>query len=106
SKLASTRGAKLLHVTRGDLLLLRQLLQRPVLLQRGDRRAERLPELRVRLAVVDPEGVGLREEVPDRELARVLPLLVRALGVLREDCVRAADQELRDRVRVAGVAAQ
>src|ERR687886_523262 len=76
SKLASTRGATLLHVTRGNLLLLRQLLQRPVALQRGDRRPERLPELRIRLAVVDPEGVGLREEVRERELPRMLLLLV------------------------------
>src|SRR2546421_11625204 len=98
--------SRLLHVTRGNLLLGRKLLQRPVLLQRGDRRPERLPELGIRLAVVDPEGVGLREEVRDRELSRMLLLLIGTFRVLRQDGVRATDQELCDRVRVARIAAQ
>src|SRR5437764_1245942 len=61
SKLASTLRASLLHVARRDLLLRGQLPQRAVLLQRPDRALERLAELRVGLAVIDPEGVLLGE---------------------------------------------
>src|SRR5262249_1388139 len=77
-------AASLLHVGGRDLLLRGELLQRPVLLQRLDRGLERGPELLVGLPVVDPERVGLREEVRDRELPGVPALLVRALRVLRQ----------------------
>src|SRR5262249_31158471 len=94
----------LLHVTSRNLLLGRKLLQGPVLLQLRNGEPQRLSELRIRLAVVDPEGVALGEEVPDGELARMLPLLVRAFGVLAEHCVGASDEQLRDRVRVTRIA--
>src|SRR5918911_4309097 len=67
SKAASTRGCDLLHVAHRDLVLHGELLQRPLLPERRDRAAERLPELRLRLAVVDPERVLLGEQVRDRE---------------------------------------
>src|SRR5918911_220839 len=72
SKLASTRSCELLHVGQRDLVLQRELPQRSVLLELRDRDAERLPDLRVRLAVVDPERVPLREQVCDRELPGML----------------------------------
>src|SRR5919204_3290105 len=106
SKLASTRGRGLPHVGHRKLMLQREPLQRSVLLQLRDRRAQRLPELRVRLAVVDPERVALREEIRDHELPRMLLLLERGRGVLRHDRVGAADEQLRDGVRVAGIALQ
>src|SRR5919197_3835681 len=46
SKLASTRGRGLLHVGHRKLPLQRELLQRPVALQLGDRGAQALAELR------------------------------------------------------------
>src|SRR3954449_7148446 len=92
SKLASTLTASLLHVTRGNLLLRRQLLERAVLPQRRDRALQRLAHLLVGLAVVDPERVLLREEIADRQLVRMLALLVRAFGVLSQDGVGAADK--------------
>src|SRR5438128_817461 len=104
SKLASTLAASLLHVTRGNLLSGRELLQGSVLLECLDRAAQGGPELLVRRAVVDPEGVGLREEVRDREFARMLLLLVRTFRVLSEHGIRASDQQLRDRVGVARIA--
>src|SRR5579864_9844215 len=64
----------LLHVTCRDLLLRCELLEGPVLLQFHDRGLQRLAELRVRGAVVDPERVALGKQVPDRELARMLAL--------------------------------
>src|SRR3954470_21378982 len=106
SKLASTLTGVLLHVTRGNLLLRRQLLERAVLPQRRDRTLQRLAHLLVGLAVVDAEGVLLGEEVGDGQLVRMLPLLVRALGVLSQDCVGAADQQLPDRVGITGIARQ
>src|SRR5437660_1607671 len=106
SKLASTLRASLLHVARGDLLLRCQPLQRAVLLQRLDRALERLAELRVGLAVIDPEGVLLREQVGDRELAGMLSLLIRTLRVLCEDGVGPSDQQLGDRVGVARIAGE
>src|SRR5438105_12191793 len=104
SKLASTLAASLLHVTRGNLLSGRELLQGAVLLECLDRAAQGGPELLVRRAVVDPEGVGLGEEVRDRELARMLLFLVRTFRVLSEHGIRASDQQLRDRVGVARIA--
>src|SRR5207237_2078323 len=106
SKLASTLSTSLLHVTRRDLLLRSELLHRAVLLQRRNRTLERLAQLRVGLPIVDPEGVGLGEEVRDRQVPGMLFLLVRPLGVLREHRVRAPDQQLSDRVGVAGIPLQ
>src|SRR5919109_933395 len=91
SKLASTRRCVLLHIGHRDLMLRRDLLQRPALLEFLHRGAERGPELRVRLAVVDPERVRLREEVRDRELAGVLLLLERTGRVLRQHRIGATD---------------
>src|SRR4051812_8880557 len=96
SKLASTLTGVLLHVTRGNLLLRRQLLERAVLPQRRDRALQRLPHLLVGLAVVDPERVLLGEEVGNPQLVRMLPLLVRAFRVLGQDSVGTADQQLSD----------
>src|SRR5438128_2491665 len=95
SKAAITRGRGLRHVGHRKLMLQREPLQRPVLLQLRDRGAQRLPELPVRLAVVDPERVALREEIRDRQLPRLLLLLERGRGVLRHDRVGAADEQLR-----------
>src|SRR5919199_5955361 len=106
SKAASTRAPRLLHVGHRKLPLQREPLQRPVALQLRDRDPQRRPELPVRLAVVDPERVALGEEVRDRQLPRVLLLLVGRGGVLRHDRVGAADEQLRDGVRVAGIALQ
>src|SRR2546425_1040545 len=47
-----------------------------------------------------------REELRDRQLAGVLRLLVTAFGVLCQHGVGTADQQLRDRVGVAGIALQ
>src|SRR5919202_6654730 len=93
SKLASTRGRGLPHVGHRKLMLQREPLQRPVLLQLRDRGPQRRPELRVRPAVVDPERVALGEEVRDRQLPRVLFLLERRGSVLRHDHVGAADEQ-------------
>src|SRR5207244_8534330 len=106
SKLANTSGSNLLHITHRNLLLLRQHLQRAVLLQRFDRGSQRRAELRIRLAVVDPERIGLREEIRDRQLAGIVLLLVRAGGVLRQHRVGPPEQDLGDRVLVPGIALQ
>src|SRR5205807_9205523 len=94
SKLASTRDYDLLHIGHRDLVLRGDLPQRPVLLQLLDRGTERGAELRVGLAVVDPERIRLGEQIGDRELAGVLLLLVRPGRVLREHGVGPADQQL------------
>src|SRR5437867_17086 len=52
SKVASTRVDRLLHVSRRNLLLCCELLERAVLLQRFDRRLERGAELLVGLSIV------------------------------------------------------
>src|SRR5919108_5731191 len=104
SKLASTRDRGLLHVGHRDLVLQRDLPQRLVLLQRSDRRTKRRAELLVGRAVVDAERIRLGEEVGDCELARMLLLLEGAGCVLGENGIGTSDQQLRHRVRVAGVA--
>src|SRR4051812_44904198 len=53
SKLATTVAPNLLHVGDRNLMLRRDLLHRPVLLQRLDRAAQRRSQLLVRRAVVD-----------------------------------------------------
>jgi hypothetical protein len=54
---------------RRDLMLRGDLLQRPVLLQRLDRRLQRGAQLGLPFPVIDSERVGLREQVGDCELA-------------------------------------
>src|SRR2546428_4080109 len=103
SKVASTRVESLLHVSRRDLLLSCELLERAVLLQRLDRRLERGPELRVGLSVVDAKGVRLGEQVRDRELARVLPLVRAGRRVLGQHCIGSPEADFRDRLLVARV---
>src|SRR5437763_1758166 len=103
SKLATTVSS--LHVADRDLVFRRQLGERPVRPQRLDAARDLRPE-RVSLAVVDPELVLLRERVADRDLPRVRLRLERERGVLRQDDVGAAEDHLRDRVVVAGVALQ
>src|SRR5262245_15330864 len=106
SKLASTAAAALPHVADRDLILRREPPQGAVLLELLDRRAKGRAELLVRRAVVDAEGVGLGEQIRDRELPGMLLLLVRPRRVLGQNRVRPADQELRHRVGVAGIALQ
>src|SRR5207253_11143726 len=94
---------QLLHVADRDLVLLREVRQRSVRLQRlqtgGDLRAER-----VALAVVDAERVLLRERVRNRDLPGMSLGLERERGVLREDDVGAAEDHLCDRIVVTRVA--
>src|SRR5438034_11368413 len=101
SKLASTLATNLLHVGHGNLVLRRDLLQRPILLQRLDRTTQSRPQLLVRRAVVDAERVGLGEQVRNRELPGVLLLLIRTGRVLRQHRIGTADQDLPDGVGVA-----
>ena len=106
SKLASTRARDLLHVRDRDLMLGCDLLQRAVLLQCLDRGAERGAHLLVRRAVIDPERVRLREQVGERELARMGCSLICTRGVLGQDGIGASDQELRNGIRVTRIALQ
>src|SRR5439155_6906840 len=103
SKVASTRADRLLHVTRRNLLLRCELLERAVLLQGLDRRLQRGAELRVGFSVVDAEGIRLGEQVSDRELTRVLLLVRASRRVLRQDRISSSYEDLRDRVLVARV---
>src|SRR6059058_4428874 len=98
---------KLLDVGRRDLVLRRQLRQRagnPQLLDAvADLHSERA---RVGLPVVDPEGVGRTEREADRDLAGVRLRLEGERRVLCQHCVSATEQNLGDRIVVAGIALQ
>src|SRR3569833_4492943 len=98
-------GEQLLHVAGRDVVLRRELDERAVRLQRLERRRELRPD-RVALAVVDAEPVRLREEVADGDLPGMRAHRGGGRGVLAEDGVGAADQDLTDRVGVTGVAAE
>src|SRR6185437_16152379 len=82
-----------------------ELRKRAVRLERGDTALD-LRTDRVALAVVDAEGVLVREGVRNLDLPRMLLRLERERRVLRQHRVGTADQHLRDRVVVARIALQ
>src|SRR5438309_5322060 len=104
SKVASTRVDRLLHVSRRDLLLRCEPLERAVLLQRLDRRLASGAELLVGLSVVDAKGVRLGKQIRDRELARVLLLVRTRCRILGQHCIGSPEEDLGDRILVPRVA--